>query len=194
MVKGLSNIASGLSNLTIGLIIALAVVTIGGFVYVVTEINKIDKNIAAKNKSGRRRRLVGKGFQREPDTITWENTLDSLEEFNKVHVIYSVFAQLISVFPLLGILGTVSGLMGSFAGDSTNIELISRGLGEALVTTFLGLIAAIVLKIFDAVFVSKKINEMELYFETFEQDYEMAKDKSLLGNSASETGEHEDKE
>ncbi len=152
MVKGLSNIASGLSNLTIGLIIALAVVTIGGFVYVVTEINKIDKNIAAKNKSGRRRRLVGKGFQREPDTITWENTLDSLEEFNKVHVIYSVFAQLISVFPLLGILGTVSGLMGSFAGDSTNIELISRGLGEALVTTFLGLIAAIVLKIFDAVF------------------------------------------
>ncbi len=43
-------------------------------------------------------------------------------------------------------------------------------------------------------FVSKKINEMELYFETFEQDYEMAKDKSLLGNSASETGEHEDKE
>ena len=182
MEKQLTNIASGLSSATIAIIIAMAVVTVIGFFYVISRISKIDKQIESdKKRGGKRRKLVGKGFQTEPDTYSWEDTLNYLEDFNKTKVSYSIFAQFISIFPLLGILGTVSGLMSSFAGDVANVVNIASGLGDALVTTFLGLIAAIVLKIFDAVFVSRKINDLELYFETFEQNYEIAKDKYIQG-------------
>lgn len=49
--------------------------------------------------------------------------------------------------PMLGLLGTVLGIMKTFAlmseGGSTNIKFISGGISEALITTFMGLAVAI---------------------------------------------------
>ena len=55
-------------------------------------------------------------------------------------------------------------------------------LAVSMSTTFWGLIAAIILKVVDAVLVSKTVNKMSLYFETYEQSYQMVRDKHMREN------------
>lgn len=55
---------------------------------------------------------------------------------------------LIGAAPLIGLLGTVSGMMSTFLGmatasQSAPVEVISRGISEALITTETGLIIAV---------------------------------------------------
>lgn len=53
---------------------------------------------------------------------------------------------LIGVLPLMGLLGTIIGLLEVFAGisvDGASSELVSGGIADALITTQLGLICAI---------------------------------------------------
>lgn len=53
---------------------------------------------------------------------------------------------LIGVLPLMGLLGTIIGLLDVFAGisvDGASSELVSGGIADALITTQLGLICAI---------------------------------------------------
>ena len=64
-----------------------------------------------------------------------------------------------SVSPLLGLLGTVLGVMDAFlgiaAGGSGNISAVAPGVAEALVTTVLGLAVAIPAVIAYNLFVSR---------------------------------------
>ena len=65
----------------------------------------------------------------------------------------SVFSTIISVSPLLGLLGTILGLINSFAFLSIgkagfNAEKVTGGISEALVSTATGLIIAIFTLIF----------------------------------------------
>jgi biopolymer transport protein TolQ len=64
-----------------------------------------------------------------------------------------------SVSPLLGLLGTVLGVMDAFigiaAGGSGNISAVAPGVAEALVTTVLGLAVAIPAVIGYNLFVSR---------------------------------------
>jgi biopolymer transport protein ExbB len=66
----------------------------------------------------------------------------------------TVFDTIISVSPLLGLLGTILGLIGSFAslqvGDmgATNAGGVKTGISEALVSTASGLVVAIVTLLF----------------------------------------------
>lgn len=70
----------------------------------------------------------------------------------------TVFDTVISVSPLLGLLGTVLGLIRSFAslrlGDlaSTETAAVTSGIGEALVSTAAGLIVAIATLLFANMF------------------------------------------
>jgi len=53
---------------------------------------------------------------------------------------------LIGVLPLMGLLGTIIGLLDVFAGisvEGASSELVSSGIADALITTQLGLICAI---------------------------------------------------
>ncbi|MCH2057632.1 MAG: MotA/TolQ/ExbB proton channel family protein [Thalassotalea sp.] len=53
---------------------------------------------------------------------------------------------LITVMPLLGLLGTIMGLLNSFVAlqtGATGTDLFSQGISEALLTTQLGLLCAI---------------------------------------------------
>ncbi|NCB49329.1 MAG: protein TolQ [Alphaproteobacteria bacterium] len=73
--------------------------------------------------------------------ITIEKEIDSLEK----HMTF--LASTGSVAPLLGLFGTVWGIMNSFnaigLSQSTNIAAVAPGVAEALFTTAVGLIAAI---------------------------------------------------
>ena len=58
---------------------------------------------------------------------------------------YDVANQLVNLLPMLGILGTVGGLI--FSGHLDDVDLLVSGLGQAMWTTFAGLAAAIGVKI-----------------------------------------------
>lgn len=64
---------------------------------------------------------------------------------SKASMMYSFFANITAVFPLLGILGTVVSLM-----NLSGTEDLSANFSSALLTTFLGLVAAIIFKLMDA--------------------------------------------
>ena len=72
---------------------------------------------------------------------------------------------LIGVAPLMGLLGTVTGMLSTFRGLSSGngtetVDLIAGGISEALITTQTGLIIAIPAYII-AYFVMKRHNEMQ---------------------------------
>lgn len=159
-----------------GIIIVFAVITIAGFAYVVMNLTKLKNSIDEKHKKSRSTEFTPGGIMKTPDAYTWEETLEYKEEYNKIQLVYSIFEQFVPIFPLLGILGTVAGLIQQL----DNIDQMRDALAVSMSTTFLGLIAAIVLKLADALLVSKSINKMEMYFDTFEQNYQMARDKHML--------------
>ena len=64
---------------------------------------------------------------------------------SRASMMYSFFANITAVFPLLGILGTVVSLMNLSGTDD-----LSSNFSSALLTTFLGLVAAIFFKLMDA--------------------------------------------
>lgn len=102
-----------------------------------------------------------------PDTIrNYENT------FNELCSLHNAFSQLIPVFPLLGVLGTVSGLI--LNAKAGNTEQMLTSLNTALYTTFFGLISAIILKVFDTLFPSKTINDVEVMLDDFDKKMDLA--------------------
>jgi len=77
-------------------------------------------------------------------------------------------STVITISPLLGLLGTITGLMKLFnviaGGDIGNSEALSRGIAEALITTATGLILAITFLFFHNILatrVDKIINRIE---------------------------------
>ena len=92
---------------------------------------------------------------RESDVVRMRNTTGRL---------YSVFVNLTGIFPLLGILGTVSSLL-TLVQDMSDVQGSFYG---ALTSTFWGLVFAIAFKLLDGV-ISAKIEDNEktvaLYLE-----------------------------
>jgi biopolymer transport protein ExbB len=84
--------------------------------------------------------------------IAAQGELPKFKKFN------TMFETIISISPLLGLLGTILGLMQSFAslkiGDigGTNTLNVSAGISEALISTATGLIVAICALFFNNIF------------------------------------------
>ena len=91
------------------------------------------------------------------------------EEFDKESSIYIFYAQLISVFPLLGILGTVAGLMLNVS--ATDPEAMLASLDTALSSTLYGLFFAIGLRIYDSHRFAPMIYLIESKFNDYESLY-----------------------
>jgi biopolymer transport protein ExbB len=67
-------------------------------------------------------------------------------DFQQVAVNQQFCSILIAALPLLGLLGTIIGLLDSFAGiaqQGASGALLSGGIGDALLTTQLGLVCAL---------------------------------------------------
>lgn len=72
----------------------------------------------------------------------------------------SILAMIASAAPMLGFLGTVTGMIRAFynmsmAGNNIDIELLSSGIYEAMVTTVGGLIVGIIAYIFHAIITNR---------------------------------------
>ncbi|MDP4623757.1 MAG: MotA/TolQ/ExbB proton channel family protein [Akkermansiaceae bacterium] len=79
------------------------------------------------------------------EEITRSVEATAREEIVRMHSGIGVLDVVITVAPLLGLLGTASGLVTIFEGlgDTTNQLAISRGIAEALSTTIFGLAIAV---------------------------------------------------
>ena len=81
---------------------------------------------------------------RNTDLVANASTVEQIAEKSQHH--QEFMNVLIGALPLLGLLGTIIGLLDCFAGitsDGVNSELMSGGIGDALLTTQLGLVCAI---------------------------------------------------
>ena len=109
-------------------------------------------------------------------SIALSISIQSLQyEFEKFN---NFFATTISIAPLLGLLGTVFGLINSFSfieigNVGVNADEVTGGISEALVSTAAGLIIAIFTLVFSNYFKSLKTKKIKLInefcgrFETF---------------------------
>ena len=118
----------------------------------------------------------GEGYKQAPVVYDWESIKQSWDKYNEIHGIYSIYEQFIPVFPLLGILGTVSGLIMQL----DDVSRMREALSVSMYTTFLGLVFAIFLRLLDAWTAGKLINKMELDFEAAAQNYQIAMEKGRI--------------
>ncbi len=110
--------------------------------------------------------------QRETAIAKREDTYPLRKTFDEICAKYLAVAQLIPVFPLLGILGTVAGLIAQV--NAQDAPQIYASLDTALSTTFWGLVAVIVLKFVEALLVQRKINDIETIFNDYDIKYQDA--------------------
>lgn len=105
------------------------------------------------------------------------STIRSFEaKFNEACSYHDTLTQIIPLFPLLGILGTVAGLMTMVhPGAADGFTELYKGMGTALGTTLYGLIAAIILKFTDAIFTSRIINDVDVMLDDFDKKLELAR-------------------
>lgn len=119
----------------------------------------------------------------EGEAVTPDTIRDYEKSFNQTCSKYELYSQLIPLFPLFGILGTVAGLMLVVQqGDEASIENLINGLGTALSTTFFGLVAAIALKIVATCFPAKTIYDTDIMLS----DYNKKLDNAIKLNNISE--------
>ena len=113
--------------------------------------------------------------------LALEISIQSIQsEFGKFS---NLFSTIITVSPLLGLLGTVLGLINSFSfiklGESgANVQEVTGGISEALISTATGLIIAIITLMFSNLFNSlwKKQNSiLNQYCGKFEILYRINK-------------------
>lgn len=107
------------------------------------------------------------------------------EEYQSINGTYSIYSLIIQLFTLLGILGTVAGLFIAMQNwsDLSKATDMYNGIKFALSSTVLGIIFAVIYKIFDIVLCSQYINYIDDEIERFDKNYSEAKDSLITNNS-----------
>ena len=106
------------------------------------------------------------------------------EEVTKLEMNMNWLATVASVSPFIGLFGTVWGIIDAFQGlanaGSTSLRAVAPGISEALVTTAIGLAAAIPAAIFYNVFGSR-IREMGTRMEDFAIEFQNLAERDFGG-------------
>ena len=84
-------------------------------------------------------------------------------EINAIHREFGLLNSMVTAAPLLGLLGTVVGMVETFRGlsDVSGMGVISSGISKALLTTQLGLVIALP-GIFGLVYLKRKFSRLVL--------------------------------
>ena len=82
------------------------------------------------------------------------NNLEILLKMKEIELYHNMWVLRFSylVAPLLGILGTVLGLMNAFSSIETSQVVVSASISQALVTTAIGLVLAMIIHFFYSLF------------------------------------------
>ena len=106
------------------------------------------------------------------------------EEVTKLEVNMNWLATVASVSPFIGLFGTVWGFIDAFQGlgtaGSASLRAVAPGISEALVTTAIGLAAAIPAAIFYNVF-GTRIKELGTRMEDFAIEFQNFADRDFGG-------------
>ncbi len=91
-------------------------------------------------------------------------------------------STIISIAPMLGFTGTVSGMVKAFnniaAANDISPSVVAGGISEALLTTLFGLIVAMIIQVFNNYFISR-IDKLVIDMEESSIDFVDALDESL---------------
>ena len=117
------------------------------------------------------------------------------EEIKRMQKYLPILDTIITLAPLLGILGTVTGIINSFEALGTsgveNPQAVSAGIAEALITTAAGLIIAIPTLICYNYFQSRVDDSVRL-LEKYGTSLEIVWNRQNYGCSLTEAGEQAD--
>jgi biopolymer transport protein ExbB len=110
-----------------------------------------------------------------PETFHLALEASADKEFVRMRKGDKLFESVVALAPLMGLLGTVTGLIRTFAslqigggGGAATTESATRaaeGIAEALITTATGMIVAIIALIFFRIFVSLQAQQMDYFTE-----------------------------
>jgi biopolymer transport protein ExbB len=109
-----------------------------------------------------------------PETFHLALEASADKEFVKMRKGDKLFETVVSVAPLLGLLGTVTGLIHTFSNlqigsaggaSAASASSAAAGIGEALIATAAGMIVAIIALIFFRIFVSLQAQQMDYFTE-----------------------------
>lgn len=160
------------------LIVLFFIIVLGLLLNVHNQLKKLQKDagkIYRKTKSTSRisSKSGAMGYT-ELSEVNPEAMDETREKFNKLGTSYLSYVQLVSLFPLLGLLGTVMGLIpGLYAMKGGDLETLYAALCTALISTFLGLIAGIVLKLYVTLGPSKTIDSIENTLDENDRKYNL---------------------
>lgn len=140
------------------------------------------KTIAEKDNTPMGRFLLAPLKLRQPSPETFRLAMETTadEEFVRMRKGDKLLESVIAIAPLLGLLGTVTGLMVTFAnlnigaggGSSESASKVAAGIGEALTTTAGGMIVAIIALCIFRVSVTLQAQQMD-YFSKVGGDLEL---------------------
>jgi biopolymer transport protein ExbB len=109
---------------------------------------------------------------RDPSPETFRLALEAAsdKEFVKMRKGDKLLETVVAIAPLLGLLGTVTGLIVTFdnlniggGGAGQGASKAAEGIGEALITTAAGMIVAIIALLFFRVFVTLQSRQLDFF-------------------------------
>ncbi len=114
------------------------------------------------------------------------------EEIRRMRKFMGILDTIITVAPLLGIFGTVIGIIASFdvlgSAGLDHPELVTKGIAQALITTASGLGIAI-LTVFPYNYFNSRIERAVLFIEKYATSLEIVHEK-LVVSPVDNKGEH----
>ena len=132
---------------------------------------KVDK--AYKDTTGKFKKNSKGNLERTSiEEIEREDYEPLRSDFNKQLIEYSAFVNLISILPLMGLLGTITGLIpGLIYVKSGDFDHLYASLSTALTSTFVGLVGSIILKWYVSMKIGKIVNKIDIIFAEIDRLY-----------------------
>lgn len=148
--------------------VVLLALLVGNLVQLRMHYRQIKSTMSWKNKKSVFNKSTGEVEDKsDAENVTPDTIRELQTDFNKTCSWHEAFSQLIPLFPLFGILGTVSGLILQL--QASDVDQMFKSLDTALGTTFWGLVFAIILKFIDAVGPARTINATEIILDDYDK-------------------------
>ena len=188
IILGLSRfLATGTLNC---LILIIAVIETIFIIQAYPKMKSLKERIDKLNGTSSVKKVLRGKDDRKLETETIVTSLKDWSEFDAFcddyqndSVLFSRISLIIQVFPLLGILGTVTGLFIAMNAnaDWSNAAFLFEGVRFALSSTVLGILFAVLFKFVDIFFSARFLGYIDDGIDRFRENYRIEKELPLGG-------------